>query len=99
MEAVKKAKEGEAINMISDDDSVDRIDSVMESLVVQPSKKRTSDSLVQSTISAVHEPPAKVLKPSAPDSSAVTSSATPVPVTLSSSSVSSFNTIPFLNNH
>jgi hypothetical protein len=29
----------------------------------------------------------------------VTSSATPVPVTLSSSSVSSFNTIPFLNNH
>ena len=99
MEAVKKAKEGEAINMISDDDSVDRIDSVMESSVVQPSKKRTSDSLVQSTVSAVPQPLTKLLKPTVPNSAVVTSSATPVPVTLSSSSVSSFNTIPFLNNH
>jgi len=99
VEAVKKAKEGEAINMISDDDSVDRFDSVMESSVVQPSKKRTSDSLVQSTVSAVPQPLTKLSKPSAPDSSSVTLSATPVPVKLSSSSVSSFNTIPFLNNH
>jgi len=84
--------------MISDDESVDRFGSVMESSV-QPSKKRPSDSLVHSTVSAVLQPLTKLLKPSAPDSSAETSSATPVPVTLSSSSVSSFNTIPFLNNH
>ena len=99
MEAVKKAKEGEAINMISDDDSVDRFGSVMESLVVQPSKKRTSDSLVQSTVSAVHEPPAKVLKPTVPNSAVVTSSSSTNPAKTPSSSVSSFILKLSLNNH
>jgi hypothetical protein len=98
VEAVKKAKEGEAINMISDDDSVDRFDSVMESSVVQPSKKRTSDSLVHSTVSAVLQPLTKLLKPTVPNSAVVTSTSTN-PAKTPSESVSSFILKLSLNNH